>query len=86
MSKLFVLMGKSATGKDTIYKRLLEDKRISLRSIVPYTTRPIRQEEKEGVEYHFVSHERFEEMKLEELVIESRLSDCSWNMELFYCL
>lgn len=72
MSKLFVLMGKSATGKDTIYKRLLEDERISLRTIVPYTTRPIRQEEKEGVEYHFVSHERFEEMKLEELVIESR--------------
>lgn len=72
MSKLFVLMGKSATGKDTIYKRLLEDERISLRTIVPYTTRPIRQEEKEGVEYHFVSRERFEEMKLEELVIESR--------------
>ena len=72
MSNLFVLMGKSATGKDTIYKRLLEDERISLRTIVPYTTRPIRQEEKEGVEYHFVSRERFEEMKLEELVIESR--------------
>lgn len=72
MSKLFVLMGKSATGKDTIYKRLLEDKRISLRTIVPYTTRPIRQEEKEGVEYHFVSREKFEEMKQEELVIESR--------------
>ncbi len=65
-------MGKSATGKDTIYKRLLEDERISLRTIVPYTTRPIRHEEKEGVEYHFVSREKFEEMKADKLVIESR--------------
>lgn len=65
-------MGKSASGKDTIYKKLLEDERISLRKIVPYTTRPIRHEEKEGVEYHFVSRKKFEEMKTEELVIESR--------------
>lgn len=65
-------MGKSASGKDTIYKRLLEDERISLKKIVPYTTRPIRHEEKEGVEYHFVSHKRFEEMKEKKLVIESR--------------
>ena len=72
MNKLFVLMGKSASGKDTIYKRLLEDERISLKTIVPYTTRPIRHEEKEGVEYHFVSNKRFEEMKEKKLVIESR--------------
>ena len=72
MNKLFVLMGKSASGKDTIYKKLLEDKRISLKTIVPYTTRPIRHEEKEGVEYHFVSCDKFEEMKENKLVIESR--------------
>ncbi|MBD5088172.1 MAG: guanylate kinase [Clostridiales bacterium] len=72
MNKLFVLMGKSASGKDTIYKKLLEDKRISLKTIVPYTTRPIRHEEKEGVEYHFVSRDKFEEMKENKLVIESR--------------
>lgn len=65
-------MGKSASGKDTIYKKLLEDKRISLKTIVPYTTRPIRHEEKEGVEYHFVSRDKFEEMKENKLVIESR--------------
>ena len=65
-------MGKSASGKDTIYKKLLEDKRISLKTIIPYTTRPIRHEEKEGVEYHFVSRDKFEEMKENKLVIESR--------------
>lgn len=72
MNKLFVLMGKSASGKDTIYKRLLEEEDLSLKTIVPYTTRPIRQEEKEGVEYHFVSREQFEKMKEDRLVIESR--------------
>lgn len=72
MNKLFVLMGKSASGKDTIYKRLLGDGRISLKTIVPYTTRPIRQGEKEGVEYHFVSREKFLEMKENNRVIESR--------------
>lgn len=72
MNKLFVLMGKSASGKDTIYKMLLEDERVALKTIVPYTTRPIRHEEKEGVEYHFVSRERFDEMKEQKLVIEYR--------------
>lgn len=72
MNKLFVLMGKSASGKDTIYKRLMEEECLSLKTIVPYTTRPIRQEEKEGVEYHFVSLEKFEKMKEDKLVIESR--------------
>lgn len=48
-------MGKSSTGKDTIYKRLLEDQELGLQRIVPYTTRPIREGEQEGVEYHFVA-------------------------------
>ena len=46
-------MGKSSSGKDTIYKMLLEKKELELQRIVPYTTRPIRIGEKEGVEYHF---------------------------------
>ena len=35
MGKIFCLMGKSSTGKDTIYKRLLEDQELGLRRIVP---------------------------------------------------
>ncbi len=53
MGKLFIIMGKSSTGKDTVYNRLLEVKELRLSPIVPYTTRPIRAREKEGVEYHF---------------------------------
>ena len=42
MGRLICLMGKSSTGKDTIYKKLLERKDLTLRTVVPYTTRPIR--------------------------------------------
>ena len=51
--KIFVIIGKSSTGKDTIYKKLLNDKRVKLQGITTYTTRPIRSGEKDGVEYYF---------------------------------
>ena len=51
MAKLYVLMGKSASGKDTIYRRLLEDMQLKLKPVVPYTTRPIRSGEEDGREY-----------------------------------
>ena len=41
-------------------------------TIVPYTTRPIREGERDGVEYFFVDKERFREMQEEEKVIEAR--------------
>lgn len=53
MGKIICLMGKSSSGKDTIYKNLMEDKSLGLRKLIPYTTRPMREGEQEGVEYHF---------------------------------
>ena len=53
MGKIVYLMGKSSTGKDTIYKRLLTDNGFGLLKIIPYTTRPIRIKEKNGREYFF---------------------------------
>lgn len=38
MGKIFCLMGKSSTGKDTIYKMLRDEKALQLQTIVPYTT------------------------------------------------
>ena len=55
MGKIVCLMGKSSTGKDTIYKELLKRKNIAFRTVVSYTTRPIRAGEQEGVEYHLGS-------------------------------
>ena len=45
MGKIFYIMGKSASGKDTIYKELIE-KMPKFHSIVPYTTRPMREGER----------------------------------------
>ena len=44
MGKIYCIMGKSSSGKDTIYKKLVEDPKLSLKRIVPYTTRPMRVE------------------------------------------
>lgn len=75
MSKIFYLMGKSSSGKDTIYKRLMSEDSLDLKQIVQYTTRPIRQGEKEGIEYFFVSMEAMKELEQTGKVIESRAYD-----------
>ena len=72
MGKIIVLMGKSSTGKDTIYKRLLEDNPYSLKRIVPYTTRPIRIGEEEGVEYHFTDETGYLALQAGGKIIEAR--------------
>lgn len=71
MGKIFYVMGKSAAGKDTAFKGLLE--RIpELKTVVPYTTRPIRNGESEGAEYHFITEEALDELKRQGKLIERR--------------
>ena len=53
MGKLFYLIGKSSTGKDTIFQSLLEREDLGLKPLVLYTTRPMRAGETPGVQYHF---------------------------------
>ena len=65
-------MGKSASGKDTIYQRLLRNPEFSLERLVIYTTRPIRDGELDGREYHFVTEEDFQKLKAEGKIIEDR--------------
>lgn len=65
-------MGKSSTGKDTVFKELLKNEKFNFKTIVSYTTRPVRAGEKEGVEYHFTDEEGFNKLKAEGKVIEDR--------------
>ena len=74
MGKIFYMMGKSASGKDTIFKRVQEELPM-LKTIVLYTTRPIREGEKDGVEYHFTDENRKRELELAGKLIESRTYD-----------
>lgn len=75
MAKIFIVIGKSATGKDTIYKYLREMEELNLKTVVMYTTRPIRFSETEGEEYHFVDEDKLMELKAENKVIEHRSYD-----------
>ena len=72
MGKLFCMMGKSASGKDTIYKALISDRSLGLHTVVPYTTRPVREGEAEGVEYWFVNEKQFQQFKAAGKIIEDR--------------
>ena len=72
MGKIICLMGKSSTGKDTIYKELIKSGTMAFRTIVPYTTRPIRENEQDGVEYFFTDEEGFQSLKGQGKVVEDR--------------
>lgn len=72
MGKIFYIFGKSSTGKDTIYKSLMENKELGLRPVVPYTTRPMRAKETPGVEYHFTDEEELSRLQAAGKVIELR--------------
>lgn len=72
MGKIFCLMGKSASGKDTIYSRLLQHEELNLKHVVPYTTRPIRSGETDGETYFFCTEEEALRMEQEGKIIELR--------------
>ena len=72
MGKIFYLMGKSATGKDTMFQHLVDSPEFDLKTVVLYTTRPIREGEVEGVEYHFIDEEEMERYLESGKVIEKR--------------
>lgn len=57
--KLIYIMGKSSSGKDTIFN-ILKNK-LDINTYVMYTTRPIREGEVDGITYHFISDEEMKE-------------------------
>lgn len=65
-------MGKSSTGKDTIYKQLALDSELALQKIILYTTRPIRVGERDGEEYFFTNEAGYQSLSLQGKIIECR--------------
>lgn len=72
MAKIYVVMGKSSTGKDTIFKMLTADNELNLKPIIIYTTRPIRNGEVDGREYHFTNESGLREYENKGKLIELR--------------
>lgn len=82
MGYIYCLVGKSGTGKDTVMEQILSDNNLKIEKIVPYTTRPKRENEIEGVNYHYVDIPKMEQMEKEGLIIERRSYDTVhgvWN-------
>lgn len=65
-------MGKSACGKDTLYKRIITDKSLSIQTLIPYTTRPPRSGERNGVEYFFLLEQEQLQLEQQGKIIELR--------------
>jgi len=80
MGKIICLMGKSSTGKDTIYKHLTANEELGLKILIPYTTRPIRIAEEQGREYHFVDEAGYEAIKAQGNIIEERAYDTVYGL------
>ena len=72
MGKMVYLMGKSSTGKDTVYKELLAKEALKLNKVVPYTTRPIRAGEEQGEAYFFTDEDGYRILEAQGKVIEAR--------------
>ena len=72
MGRIFYIMGKSSCGKDTIYRQLLGEGEFSFRTLVPYTTRPIRSGETDGKDYIFTDEKQLKRLAGQGRVIELR--------------
>ena len=72
MGKIFYIMGKSASGKDRIYSLLVAHKELNLKTLILYTTRPIRAGEQDGKNYYFVDDGKLEEFRKNGNLIEER--------------
>ena len=74
MGKIYCLIGKSASGKDSVYRRITE-LRPKLGKYVMYTTRTMREGEKQGQSYFFTNEDRLKGFAAEGKLIESRTYD-----------
>ena len=80
MSRIFFVLGKSCSGKDTIFRYLKEKKELNLKTVVGYTTRPMRVGEENGKEYFFVDRDELEKLKIEGKIIECRDYDTVYGI------
>ena len=72
MGKIFYIMGKSSSGKDSIYRQLEGNPELGLKRLVIYTTRPIRDGEENGREYFFADENKLKEFRRNGKLIEAR--------------
>ncbi len=75
--RLVILSGPSGVGKDTVINTWRE-KNPRVERVVAYTTRAPRTGEQEGIDYHFVSPERFHELAADGAFLEHKEVHGNW--------
>lgn len=66
---MIILVGASASGKTEVAKML--GKLFQMRKVITHTTRPMRENEKDGVDYYFVTREEFLNLKKMNFFVET---------------
>lgn len=66
---MIVLIGPSAVGKSSFLEKAMADD-LGLYDVITYTSRGMRKGEKEGAPYHFVSREKFEQLRDQNFFVE----------------
>lgn len=66
---MIILVGPSASGKTEIAKKLISN--YYFQKVITFTTREKRKNEKNGIDYHFVSMDKFDELKEKENFVET---------------
>ena len=77
--KLIVIFGPPAAGKDSVMKGLLRKKELELEKLVTYTSRPRRENELQGYDYHFVTEAKFFDLIWEQEMLEYELHGSDWK-------
>lgn len=78
---MLILCGKTATGKTTVAKAL---QKLGLERVITYTTRPARKGEINGIDYHFVTQEKFIALQKKEFFAETTCHSIKDGMIWYY--
>lgn len=78
--RIFCIIGKSSSGKDTIWSTIKERFfELGIQPIIMYTTRPQRTGETDGVEYNFITAKMLDELQQAGKVVERRDYNTSYG-------
>lgn len=77
MKSIIILLGKSASGKDTVANYLCD--KYNYNKIITWTTRKPRNNEKNGIDYYFTNKNIFTDMILHKELIEYRTYNTLFN-------
>lgn len=78
---MIVLLGESASGKDSVLRELI---RLGYKRVVTYTTRTPREGEVDGVDYYFLTKDKFKEMESKGIFSETTSYNMKTDGEVFY--